>query len=176
MSPPLDELYLIWLTSLVSDPNIKEPSLTYHTLLEQLYTKEFIWVIPNDDNRVADGLDIRAEFVRSQGLGEVDPSWLGLGCSMLELMIGLSRRLSFEAEGEPDHWFWKLVQNLGLSRYNDSRKRYPRSQIDAILDAVIWRTYDYNGLGGFFPLRDPPTDQRREELWYQLCHYILERD
>lgn len=175
MPPPLDELYFIWLSSLVSDSNVREPSLTHEKLLKQLFTKEFVWIIPNDDNRMEDGKDLRVEFISREGLGEVDPNWMQLGCSVLELMIGLARHLEFMGGGEADQWFWQLVENLGLSKFNDKR-RYPRGHIDEILDSVIWRTYNPNGLGGFFPLQNPDEDQTRVELWYQLCSYVNERN
>ena len=41
--------------------------------------------------------------------------------------------------------------------------------------AIIWRTYDSNGYGGLFPLRNPREDQRKVELWYQLNAYLLEQ-
>ena len=173
MEKPLDELYFVWLYGQVGDPGIKNPRRTYWKILKQLYNKEFVWIVPNDDNRVADGRDLRYEFVDQSGLTDVDPGWVNLGCSMLELLIGLSRRLSFEVDGEPRDWFWRLMQNLNLSNYND-RDFIPYSQVDCALDTVIWRNYSPDGLGGIFPLRDPHQDQRKIELWYQMHAYLLE--
>ncbi len=173
MHEPLDERYLVWLYGLVADPELEDPSQTYWKLLKQLYTKEFVWIIPNDDNRMEDGKDLRVEFIREEGLVLVDPDWLNLGCSVLELVIGLSRRLAFDLDGEPAYWFWQLIDNLGLGRYND-KSRLMRKRIDAILDNLIFRQYRYNGDGGFFPLKYAKEDQRRVELWYQLCAYVLE--
>ena len=179
MSKPLDELYFVWLYSQVGDPEIENPVRTYWRILRQLYTKEFVWIIPNDDNRLADGIELRYEFVDQSGLKDVDPDWIHLGCSMLEILVGLSRRLSFECEGEPRVWFWQLINNLGLWRYND--KRYDAKPdisekvIDTILDRVIWRNYNIDGKGGLFPLKAAREDQRYVELWYQLNAYVLER-
>jgi hypothetical protein len=92
---------------------------------------------------------------------------------MLELLIGLSRRLSFVADGEPFDWFWQLMENLGLEKYNDNTV-IPEKEVDGILDEVIWRTYKRNGSGGLFPLRKATEDQRDVELWYQLSAYLLE--
>jgi hypothetical protein len=92
---------------------------------------------------------------------------------MLELLIGLSRRLSFEAEGEPRDWFWDLINNLGLTHVNDQQyTAFVRDEIDDALERVIWRTYAKNGRGGLFPLQNVNQDQRDVELWYQLCQYI----
>lgn len=175
MEKPLDELYFTWLYSQVGDPEIKNPSRTYWKILKALFTKEFVWIIPNDDNRIADGTDLRYEFVEQTQLKDVDISWVHLGCSMLELLVGLSRRLAFEAEGEPRDWFWHLMDNLDLRVYNDGRRVFPEHKIDEKLDLVIWRGYHSNGHGGLFPLDNPEKDQRKVELWYQLSAYILEQ-
>jgi hypothetical protein len=170
---PLDELFLTWLYGQVADTTVKDSSLSYWRLLRQLYTKEFVWLVPNDDNRLEDGKDLRLEFIHEMRIEDADTSWIEIGCSVLELMVGLSRRLAFEADGEPYYWFWKLIENLRLMGYNDLRWWSSR-RVDDILDTVILRQYDADGHGGFFPLRDPPEDQRQVELWYQLSAYVLE--
>lgn len=174
MSPPIDELYFQWLYSQVGSLKIANPSKTYWTLLKKLFTKEFIWIVPNDDNRAEDGRALRKEFLDEVEVAEVDPVWMRLGCSILELLIGISRRLNFEDESRgPDEWFWCLIENLSLKRYND-RVRFPERTVDEILDALIWRTYEPDGHGGLFPLRTPRADQRDVEIWYQLSAYLLE--
>jgi len=177
MKAPLDELYFVWLCDQVGDSKVKNPARTYWRVLKLLYEKEFVWFVPNDDNRIEDGKDLRYEFVDQTGLKDVDPNWIQLGCSMLELMIALSRRLAFEAEGEPRDWFWELMKNIGLGGYTDDRipTRYSEKNVDEILDRVLWRTYKRNGSGGLFPLKDPKEDQREIEIWYQLNAYLLER-
>lgn len=169
---PLDELYLEWLYSQVADPENSKSFTSYWNLAKVLYTKEFIWLVPNDDNRLEDGKDLRYEFSMTKRV-EVDEVWDSLGCSMLELMVGLSRRLAFEAGGEPHFWFWRLIQNLGLSPYHD-RRRLPKQDVDDVLNMVIFRNYKPNGHGGFFPLRRSRKNQRHVELWYQLSAYVLE--
>lgn len=173
MNQPLDELYLKWLYGCIGNPELTVRTRTYWTLARQLYTTEFFWFIPNDDNRGEDGRYLRYEFIEDLGLEDPDPDWLHLGCSMLELLIGLSRRLSFLGEGEARDWFWHLVDNLEI-RYND-RQRYPADLVGEVLDNVIWRLYEPNGQGGLFPLRHADRDQRDVELWYQLSAYLLER-
>ena len=173
MSKPLDELYFVWLYDQVGDSEAKNPSRTYWTILKQLFTKEFVWIVPNDDNRIEDGRALRHEFVNDLRLKKVDRDWMKLGCSMFELLVGLSRRLAFEAEGEPRDWFWHLMDNLGLRQHND-RSKFNEPEIDGILDQVIWRTYGPDGFGGLFPLNSPKSDQRFVEMWYQLNAYVLE--
>ena len=175
MNEILDEEYFEWLYSQVASAKLKNPARTYRSLLGQLYVKEFVWIIPNDDNRLEDGRDLRHEFIIEQGLEHVSEQWLDMGCSMLEMLIGLSRRLSFEAEGEARDWFWHLMDNLGFMHLNDRDwSEEHEGFVGEILDTVIWRTYMPDGHGGLFPLRHPEEDQRDVELWYQLSAYILE--
>jgi hypothetical protein len=46
--------------------------------------------------------------------------------------------------------------------------------VEDILDTCIWRTYQPDGQGGFFPLAWPEEDQTKVELWYQIAAYIDE--
>ncbi len=177
MSAHLDERYFDWLYSQVCSVETQRPSKSYRNLLDILYTKEFVWLVPNDDNRVEDGKDLRYEFFESEGITikTRDTHWLSLGCSMLEMLVALSRRISFEAGDEPRVWFWHMLTNIELDHLND-RKRISNEDVEGVLDRVIWRTYNYNGGGGLFPLRYPEEDQRKVELWYQISSYIFEHN
>lgn len=173
MDEPLDEQYLTWLYSMVASPKVTNPHRTYWSLLKHLYTREFVWIVPNDDNRVEDGRDLRHEFLEAKRLRNVDPDWLGLGCSVLELLIGISKRMSFEADGQPRKWFWILLDNLGLGNQSDGR--YDSEYVEEAIERLIWRTYNPDGSGGLFPLKGPCDDQRNVEIWYQLSSYLIER-
>ena len=174
MTEPLDELYFRWLCGQVGELGDKNPARSFWTILRKLFTTEFIYLIPNDDNRAKDGRNLRYEFVDQLNL-EVPEDWMEQGCSVMELIIGLSKRLSFELDGEPHLWFWRLVANLDLEQYNDSVP-FPEERVDYILENLILRTYKPNGRGGLFPLtaRRCP-DQRDVEMFYQLQAYVLER-
>lgn len=173
VDPPLDELYFDWLYAQVGSDDVN-PSKTYMRMLEQLFFTEFVWTVPNDDNRAEDGRDLRREFLNERKITGVDPEWVSIGCSMLEMLIGLSRRLSYEADGEARDWFWHVLRNVGLDRHHDGR-RYNPDSVGSILERVIWRTYLPDGHGGLFPLKEAHEDQRDVELWYQLSAYLLER-
>lgn len=139
--------------------------------MKHLYTTEFIWFIPNDDNRAEDGRALRWEFIEYLGIAS-DYTWMELGCSFLEMLIGVARRLEFEAGGDTERWFWHLIETLDIS-YTD-RERYPKQKVQRVLDQVIWRTYDADGHGGLFPLKYFYGDQREVEIWYQLSTWVLQ--
>ena len=175
MNEPLDDQYFTWLYSQVASLRQKNPNRTYWDLLRQMYRTEFFWFVENDDNRVEDGRDLRYEFFEENGLHDVDKEWVGLGCSFLEMLLGLSHRLAFEVgEGNPKTWFWHLVDNLGLSGYSDS-ETYSEETVNDILQTVMLRTYKPSGEGGLFPLHNPHEDQREIEIWYQLSAYVIEQ-
>lgn len=170
-----DDLYLRWLYRQVASVRFKDPSRTYWSLLRHLYQTEFVWFIPNDDNRVEDGRALRQEFLYDSGIDadHINQNWLDLGCSMLEMLVALSRRLSFDTDGEARAWFWHLLKNIGLDEITDD-VIFVETNVDEIVDRVIWRLYEPNGVGGLFPLKDPQTDQTKVELWYQVAAYLMQ--
>lgn len=175
MSATLDDRYFEWLYSLIGSVRNRNPARSHWNLARQLYVKEFVWLVPNDDNRVEDGRDLRFEFFDKTGTDEADPNWMGLGCSMLEMLIALSRRASFESDKTPGEWFGLMLHNIGLAKYSDAHYSHEIAQdVDETLDRVIYRTYEPSGHGGLFPLHNTFYDQRKIELWYQLAEYILE--
>jgi hypothetical protein len=173
MDGPLDELYFKWLYGQVGSLRLKNPARTHWDLLRQLYQKEFVWVVARDDNRVADGRDLRREFLYEEEIMIFDKNWMEMGCSFLEMAIALSRHLAFMAEGEVAGWFWELMQNLGFDGYSD-RNGFNHEEVDETLERVMWRTYGHDGVGGLFPLQHPERDQRNIELWYQMSAYLIE--
>lgn len=171
-----DDLYLEWLYSEVWNVKAKSLSHTYWNFARQLYTTEFVWFVPNDDNRIEDGYELRMEFLRAARLSHISNGWEKLGCSMLELLIGLGRRLAFEADGEVGDWCHELLANIGLQNCPDAGYARNEAAVAAALERIIWRTYDRRGHGGLFPLYGGPyRDQRKVELWYQLSAYLLEK-
>jgi hypothetical protein len=178
MNNPLDQAYFTWLSDQVGTGST-HPKARHDEFLTQLYMKEFAWNdIPGDNNRLEDGRALRYEFISQAGYERVDARWMGMSCSFLELMMGLSRRLSFLVGREPREWFWHLVYVIGAHPCSDSNyRRAPvqlHNRIDAMMDRIIWRQYHPNGYGGFFPLDHPQEDQRFVEIWYQMNAYLIE--
>ncbi len=166
--------YYGWLISQIKTPN----SRTFLELFERLHNVEFVWTVPNDDNRVQDGLDLRNEYLNT--LPRVSAREIASfnsalhGCTMLELLVSLSRRVAFTAGGEAEDWAWQLLQNLRLHKMSDPLTAEKASRIDEAVDTVIWRTYQRDGRGGFFPLKWAEQDQTKVEIWYQMNKYVME--
>lgn len=167
-----DDAYFHWLEPQVYPPGHQRK--TYRDVLAMMYVKDFLWLVPNDDNRMVDGLDLRVEFIHeSEAPRYVKPEVFGT-CSVLEVLIGLSRRLAFTAGGEAEGWAWQLLVNLEFDKMSDPLTRRKVDKVSETLEALIWRRYNTDGSGGFFPLSWPEEDQTKIELWYQMSAYVDE--
>lgn len=160
--------YLGWLKGFIAVENGR----SYDGLWDLLLGTEWVWLIPNDDNRIADGLDIRKDFFMESGLQYITPA--EYPCSVLEVIIGLSRRLEFQAGGSAPGWAWQIVCNLELHKLQDPFGPRKAARAQEILQRLIYRNYNPDGVGGFFPLAWPDEDQRKVEVWYQLAAYVEE--
>ena len=172
-----DGAYLEWLYSQVAVVVNRNPARSYWRLLTQMYSKPYTWFIPNDDNRVMDGIELRTAFLDATGFNLNDPrgAWMTIDCSMLEMFIALAQRASYDSGRTPSEWFWRLMHNLELERYTDDLYEISiAEEVDETLDRINNRTYDWNGDGGLFPLHEAKDDQRGIELWYQLQAYLTE--
>ena len=163
----IDYDYFEWLISHIAIPNGKN----YSHLFEVMHNTEFHWIVPNDDNRIQDGIDLRGRFLD----GKKKVIHLE-GATLLEILVSLSQKVAFTAGGEPRRWAWKLLKNLRLTKMPDPLTEQDLERINDILDALIWRTYKADGRGGFFPLNHPEEDQTKVEIWYQMNKYVIERD
>ena len=169
----LPEAYLEWLEPQLRDENNGK---SYSDLIILMFQTEFplevARAVPNDDNRLADGMELRSEFSREFRVKYEDLLAMG-PASFLEVLIGLSRRLEFAAGGSAPGWAWQLVCNLELHRMSNPLSEAKQRHVRDILETVIHRKYRPDGQGGFFPLAFPDEDQTRIEIWYQL-HAFLE--
>lgn len=176
-SGTIDERYLTWLFGLLEPTTQSNPARSHWNLCKHMYKIEFSWFIPNDDNRIYDGLDLRQEFVDEEEGGDLTgiEAWFSEPCSFLEMVIALGRRMAFEAGQEPDYWFWTMMENLGFRIYVDDQwDGQVEMLVSDIVNGVVNRTYRADGSEGLFPLRHPGHDQRGVELWYQQSQWLLE--
>lgn len=177
--------YFEWLSDIVLTN--KKSKIVYAPLMRILSQKEFFWFINNDDNREADGKELRKKYesyISSKGI-PVKIMSQTLPCSMLEMLVALSIRVDgdimYDPEygDEPDKWFWLMMKNCGLQKATKSEIEtngiYGIKYVNHILNRILNRTYDYQGTGGLFPIKDHNCpDQRETEIWYQLNRYLIE--
>lgn len=175
MTEPLEETYFNWLYSkVVRVDGVNTPSNNYYTLLQTLHSIEFVWLLSGDDNRAADGLDLRHEFITQLDIHPPEP-WMDAPCSVLEMFVAFSRIAAFDTEPDAREWIWTVLQNLNLNELSDASLGVEETTRE-IIDRFIWRTYDPDGYGGMFPLNDPHHDQKELEIYSQFCEWLIEND
>ena len=167
--------YFKWLYELACGNRYPE-EISYRKLLMCLHNIRFRWIIPRDENRADDGIELRYRF--AYGHIEVSNAELYLNgpCSVLEMMLGLAIRCEENIMDDPRvgdrtrQWFWGMIVNLGLGSMHDDRfnRQYVEKQIETFLN----REYEPDGHGGLFTIRDCDRDLRDVEIWHQLCWYL----
>ena len=176
----VNQAYFEWLCDMVH-ANDREKS--WMILMKDLHSKKFYSIVAHDENRAFDGLELREDFYKEIWYPKYDV--LKGECSVLEMMIGLARRIGYETmdpyndgEDKTSVWFWEMIDNLGLSVYDDEHyaENYGSYFVEEILDDFVERRYKRNGKGGLFPLMKSRKDQRRIEIWYQMSAYLNERE
>lgn len=163
--------YYFWLLKKVGITNPEK--CNFDDLFRYLHTIEFIDTVPNDRNRVIDGLNLREEFLNECNIS----GYLEGPCSMLEMLVAFSIRIELDITGDPGsddlgRWFWVMLENSGLKKFNN--RHFDEEEIDKIVDILLNRRYKQDGEGGFFPLLHPRKDQRGVELWFQMQAYLSE--
>lgn len=141
----------------------------YTKLLRYLFNKNFTYIIPLDENRYYDGLDLR----QKQFDGDIDI--LG-DCSILEMLVALSIRCEDYIMCDDDigdqtgKWFWLMIFNLNLRSMTD--EYFDKIYVDDVIYKFLNRKYDPDGTGGLFRIKNCPHDLREVEIWYQLNWYL----
>lgn len=185
--------YFMWLMESVelNGPNEKQyyrlpdtDDKTYFILAQKMHNMRYNPYVPFDDNRISDGRRLREVYALFMSSYTDYSSLDREGASILEVLVALVERFDTEvmmtSEAKPRHkeWFWIMMKNIGLDAFTDASFMRKDSSADimcgSILEIVNSREYDKSGLGGFFPLKSPKTDQRKLELWKQMHAYFLE--
>jgi hypothetical protein len=164
----LENDYFNWLVSQIDIPS----NNLYLGLFEKMHDTEFVWIITGDDNRLQDALDVRSEFMHGRRNHSLD----NLPVSVLEVLIALSRRVAWITNHSPEYWAWELIKNLRLHKASDPLTKRKEDNVEDILESLIWRTYERDGQGGFFPLKYPTEDQTKKEIWDQMNAYNNEKN
>ena len=166
MTQQIEYDYFQWLISQIELP--ADNPHTYNNLFVRMHETEFIWSIPHDDDRVQDGLNLRVQFLDGRRHEFIS------GVSVLEVLIALSIRVAFTAGGHAPIWAWQLIENLRLDRRPDPFTKGRADRVDETLETLIWRTYQRDGKGGFFPLNEATEDQTKIDIWQQMNAYVNE--
>jgi hypothetical protein len=170
----MTDLYFNWIEKLISDDNVEASD--YRKLLLFLNDIPFSYIIPMDDNRIADGIDLRYRFGYDTEIPYAQiTTYLDIRpASVLEVMVALSLRIEeqFIDGDDVGKWFWIMIGNLGLAEYKDLY--FNKAKVDRIVKQFIERDYDKSGRGGLFITNNDNTDMRNMEIWDQMHLYLNE--
>ena len=169
MGEPIENLYFNWLCAKVLSRHVP----IYYDLLKIMHKTEFVWIIPADRHRAAEGVDLRLDFLLESNEYK-DPEWYSEPCSVLEFLIAFSKRAAFQTDTQTKAWFWKFMENLKLDDYRQISER-DEEIVKDILNTFLWRNYTSKGDGGMFPISRTQHDQRDIEIWYQFSEYLNEQ-
>ena len=185
MRPSIKILYFWWLCNRV-DINVKE-KVPYDRCFDQicwiLYSVEFYSLVDFDENRENDGKHLREVFVEETNQVEdrLDLEELEGPCSILEMLVALAERwedIEYSAGvNNTSKWFEIMLKNLDIYKSEadfDEDFDGVLNDVSEKIDNFLSRTYEADGKGGLFPLKNPEKDQRLVEIWYQMHAYIGE--
>lgn len=169
-------LYFIWLKSQIE---YFDDAGNHDFLLKRLYNKEYYALMDRDQNRLDDGLALRDEYYNY--FSTDDGMVIDTPCSVLEFLVALARRMNYiyarVDEDCTEDMFWLMLENIDLSEMEDEVYFDFGGDVfvDEKIDMVLDRAYDDAGNGNIFPLKNPRTNQRNVEIWYQMNQYLNEK-
>lgn len=180
----VQQLYFEWLLSRMGIENYVLDTLRIASV--ELHQVSFVVDIPKDGNRLLEGAKLREEFEDEYTFGVRNRSYLNeKSVSLFEVLITLAEHMSdnMTDEDKPAGEFYEeMLQNtlIYANAHAISETRQPllgeqyKNHIHSIAHNIMFRYYDKDGKGGFFPLKKPDKDQRKVELWYQMQAYLME--
>lgn len=165
------DLYFGWLCLRIYDDQHADE---YSSLLAQLHSIPFRYLLERDANRESDGCYLRYRFESEKFIPEAREALVG-PASLLEVLVALALRgeetimRDFDIGDRTPLWFWTMLESMHLtSQTNDN---YDPEYVAERCDILMDRRYEPNGDGGLFIL-DTNADMRNVEFWYQLNWYF----
>lgn len=144
-------------------------------LFTSLYLHNFRWVIPRDENRAADGIELRHQYMSTRNIQAFTITELQQPCSVLEMMVALAKRCDFQTMTNFDDdqswiWFDGMLMSLGLLDMDNSV--FDENIVNDILERWMSRKHSPDGQGGLFYIPGFTEDMRKMEIWYQMCSFV----
>lgn len=176
-SHELNDIYFDWLMQLVCEDE-RVDCRNYYKLFGLLHDTIFYSLVPMDENRADDGIELRYRFGYEKGIeARIIASELDYRpCSVLEMLVALVVRCEEHIAVDPEvgcrfgRWFWTIMSNLGLDSMTDLDFDWDTAH--DILDRFLNREYGPHGEGGLVYLPDCKEDLRHADIWYQMMHYL----
>lgn len=173
MTKNIKEEYFEWMYDSVCAGRFAKEN-NYRKLLSYLNSIDYTWLIPKDINRAEDGEEgLRWKFAYEThtNIGnELDGP-----CSVLEMIIALAYRceeiMDDAAVGDrTGQWFWKMINNLGLSGMSD--RRFDMTYTEDVVERFLNRDFEPDGHGSLFVIKNCDYNLRDVEIWTTMLWYL----
>lgn len=167
-----EQLYFFWLVGFVCH---NDEIRSYRKVLEALYSKEFRWLLEMDENLAGNGIHMRYRYADEKPGVNDDILDDDRPCNVLEMMVALAISMEYIMQNSlfgdrTDEWFWEMMDNLGLSYYDD--KHFDDKKVDDILEIFLDRKYKNGGKGNLFCYK---SCYKSEEIWKQATNWLSKK-
>lgn len=128
---------------------------------------DFIWYIPEDEDRAIQALRMRDEYCYETGM----PSPRQAPASFLEVFVSITDTLTAMLYQDRESFTKSILLNMGARSYSDDGRLPSEIHEEALIIAerVMYRTYSRNGTGGLF--RIPGVDTLEMTLTTQMIQW-----
>lgn len=128
---------------------------------------DFVWYIPEDEDKAIQALRMRDEYCYETGL----PSPRQAPASFLEVFVSITDTLTAMLYQDRESFTKSILLNAGARSYSDDGRLPSEIHEEALIIAerVMYRTYSRNGTGGLF--RIPGVDTLEMPLVTQMIKW-----
>lgn len=128
---------------------------------------DFVWYIPEDEDKAIQALRMRDEYCYETGM----PSPRQAPASFLEVFVSITDTLTAMLYQDRESFTKSILLNMGARSFSDDG-RLPSEIHDEgidIAERVMYRTYSRNGTGGLF--RIPGVDTLEMPITTQMIKW-----
>ena len=128
---------------------------------------DFVWYIPEDEDKVVQALRMRDEYCYATG----SPSPRQAPPSFLEVFVSITDTLTAMLYQDRESFTKSILLNMGARSYSDDGHLPSEIHEEAlnIAERVMYRTYSRNGTGGLF--RIPGVDVLEMPITTQMIQW-----
>lgn len=128
---------------------------------------DFMWYIPEDEDKAIQALRMRDEYCYETGM----PSPRQAPPSFLEVFVSITDTLTAMLYQDRESFTKSILLNVGARSFSDDGRLPSEIHEEALIIAerVMYRTYSRNGTGGLF--RIPGVDTLEMPLTTQMIQW-----
>lgn len=128
---------------------------------------DFVWYIPEDEDKAIQALRMRDEYCYETGM----PSPRQAPASFLEVFVSITDTLTAMLYQDRESFTKSILLNVGARSFSDDGRLPSEIHEEALIIAerVMYRTYSKNGTGGLF--RIPGLDTLEMPITTQMIRW-----